>query len=446
MPKRFMETPSIEDLLRIVTLQDHNTRIVLAGACAFGICAGLVGAFLLLRKRSLLGDTLGHATLPGVAIGFLITYAAGLDPRSFLPLAAGAVVASCAGIGALMLIRRLSRIKDDAALAIVLSVFFGLGIALLTAIQQLPGGHASGLEHLIYGNAATMTSGDTAFVFGSALAISLMCVALFKEFSLLCFDEAFTRSSGWPATILDLLLMSLVVWTTVAGIQTVGILLVVALLVIPPASARFWSDGMGAMAAISAVSGGLACLLGVFFSAIFPKWPTGALIVLSAGAIFATGLVLGPKRGIIMRLVRTRRSDQKLAREHMLRAVFECAESGTDSVPLDDLLAKRPWTSSQVTGQIERLADLGLLTRSLANDSVQLTPTGHIEARRIVRNHRLWELYLIRYAEIAPAHVDRDADLIEHALDRRLVEELEDILEQRPREHLVPTDPEKSHP
>lgn len=439
-----MDYPTLEHLWRIFTLQDHNTRIVLAGATTFGIAAGFVGAFLLLRKRSLLGDTLGHATLPGVAIGFLVAHTLGFDPRSFLPLALGATVSAVVGIAAMALIRKFSRIKEDASLAIVLSVFFGFGIALLTAIQQLPGGQASGLEHLIYGNAATMTSADTFFVSASSLGITVICIAFFKEFSLLCFDEDFARSSGWPATGLDLLLMALVVCATVTGIQTVGILLVVALLVIPPASARFWCDGMGTMAAVSALCGALSCLLGVFLSALFPNWPTGALIVLSAGAIFIAGLVLGTSRGLLMRTLRNRVAERKLRREHLLRAVFECGESGTDTIPLRDLLAKRPWSRAEVSSEIARLADRGLLTSSLSGSSVQLTASGLSEARRLVRNHRLWELYLIHHAEIAPAHVDRDADRIEHVLDSRLVEELEDILQQRPHHRLVPGDPEKS--
>lgn len=438
-----MESAVLANLARILSLQDHNTRIVLAGAVAFGIASGLVGAFLLLRKRSLLGDTLGHATLPGVAIGFLFAYASGGDPRSFLPLGIGATISTALGIATLALIRRTSIIKDDAALAIVLSVFFGVGIVLLSGIQQLPGGVASGIERLIYGSAATMTTSDTTFVIFTSLGVMLACVALFKEFSLLCFDEAFARTSGWPATLLDLALMSLVVWVTVAGIQTVGILLVVALLVIPPASARFWCSGLAPMAAISALCGGLSCLIGVILSALFPKWPTGALIVLSGGVIFGLGLLLGPKRGLLVREIRSRRADRKLRREHMLRAIFECAESGPDCVTMDSLLAKRPWSRSQVATDIARLADRGLVTCSSSDGSAQLTSSGLSEARRLVRNHRLWELYLIRHADVAPALVDREADRIEHVLDRRLVEELEDILDQRPHDRLVPSDPEK---
>ena len=197
------------------------------------------------------------------------------------------------------------------------------------------------------------------------------------------------------------------------------------------------------MAAISALCGGLSCLIGVILSALFPKWPTGALIVLSGGVIFCLGLLLGPKRGLLVREIRSRRADRKLRREHMLRAIFECAESGPDCVTMDALLAKRPWSRSQVATDIARLADHGLVTCSSSDGSAQLTSSGLSEARRLVRNHRLWELYLIRHADVAPALVDREADRIEHVLDRRLVEELEDILDQRPHDRLVPSDPEK---
>ena len=151
----------MESFWRVLLLQDHNTRVVLAGACLFGAAAGLTGTFLLLRKRSLLGDTLGHATLPGITFAFLLAGTFGISPRSFLWLAMGATISGVAGMGAVLLIRKMSHLKDDAALAIVLSVFFGAGIAMLSAIQQLPGGQAAGLERLIYGNPASMTSGDT---------------------------------------------------------------------------------------------------------------------------------------------------------------------------------------------------------------------------------------------------------------------------------------------
>jgi manganese/zinc/iron transport system permease protein len=436
----------MESFWRVLLLQDHNTRVVLAGACLFGAAAGLAGTFLLLRKRSLLGDTLGHATLPGITFAFLLAGTFGISPRSFLWLAMGATISGVAGMGAVLLIRKMSHLKDDAALAIVLSVFFGAGIAMLSAIQQLPGGQAAGLERLIYGNPASMTSGDAWFVLLASLLVAGVCGCLFKEFTLLCFDEPYAHTAGWPVRSLDALLMGLVVLVTIVGLQTVGILLVVALLVIPPSAARFWSDDLRAMALVAACAGAFSSLVGVIASALLPGLPTGALIVLASAFFFGLSLLLGKKRGLIIRHLLEREASRRLRREHVLRAIFECAEEGQPVVALEQLLAKRPWKKSELTAEIAQLTNDGLLTTDPSGASFQLNGRGDSEARRLVRNHRLWEIYLLNHADVAPARVDRDADLIEHVLDQRLVDELEDLLDEKARERLVPGNPEKNLP
>jgi manganese/zinc/iron transport system permease protein len=436
----------MESFWRVLLLQDHNTRVVLAGACLFGAAAGLAGTFLLLRKRSLLGDTLGHATLPGITFAFLLAGTFGISPRSFLWLAIGATISGVAGMGAVLLIRKMSHLKDDAALAIVLSVFFGAGIAMLSAIQQLPGGQAAGLERLIYGNPASMTSGDAWFVLLASLLVTGVCGCLFKEFTLLCFDEPYAHTAGWPVRSLDALLMGLVVLVTIVGLQTVGILLVVALLVIPPSAARFWSDDLRAMALVAAGAGALSSLVGVIASALLPGLPTGALIVLASAFFFGLSLLLGKKRGLVIRHLLEREASRRLRREHVLRAIFECAEEGQPVVALEQVLAKRPWKKSELTAEIAQLTNDGLLTTDPNGASFQLNGRGDSEARRLVRNHRLWEIYLLNHADVAPARVDRDADLIEHVLDQRLVDELEDLLDEKARERLVPGNPEKNLP
>ena len=436
----------MESFWRVLLLQDHNTRVVLAGACLFGAAAGLAGTFLLLRKRSLLGDTLGHATLPGITFAFLLAGTFGISPRSFLWLAMGATISGVAGMGAVLLIRKMSHLKDDAALAIVLSVFFGAGIAMLSAIQQLPGGQAAGLERLIYGNPASMSSGDAWFVLLASLLVAGVCGCLFKEFTLLCFDESYAHTTGWPVRSLDALLMGLVVLVTIVGLQTVGILLVVALLVIPPSAARFWSDDLRAMALVAAGAGALSSLVGVIASALLPGLPTGALIVLASAFFFGLSLLLGKKRGLIIRHLLEREASRRLRREHVLRAIFECAEEGQPVVALEQVLAKRPWKKSELTAEIAQLTNDGLLTTDPSGASFQLNGRGDSEARRLVRNHRLWEIYLLNHADVAPARVDRDADLIEHVLDQRLVDELEDLLDEKARERLVPGNPEKNLP
>ncbi len=434
----------MEALWRFLSLQDHNTRVVLAGVCLLGAAAGLVGTFLLLRKRSLLGDTLGHATLPGVAGAFLLAHAIGWETRSLPLLLGGAAVAGVCGMAAVLAIRRWSHIKDDAALAIVLGVFFGAGVTLVSAVQQLPGGNSAGLDHFIYGKTASMTSADAAFIFWASLGVALVCVALFKEFGLLCFDEGFAAAAGWPRRALDVVLMGLVVVVTVVGLQAVGLLLVVALLVIPPAAARFWSDRLGVMAPVAAGIGSASGLAGVAASAVFPRLPAGALIVLAAAGLFALSLAFGRRRGLVIRAIREDRAERRLRREHLLRAIYECGEEiDFPMVALSQIGERRPWKPGHLRREVGRAVDEGLVIAGLDGASVQLTKTGMVEARRLVRNHRLWELYLLHHAEVAPGRVDRDADMIEHVLDPRLVDELEDLLDEERRRSFVPVDPER---
>lgn len=450
-----VEWPSREQLWRTLSLADYNTRVVFAGVTALGAAGGLVGTFLLLRKRSLLSDTVSHCTLPGIAIAFLISEAAGVSGRSLPVLLLGAATTGALGMAAVAAIRARSRVKDDAALAIVLSVFFGLGIALMVVIQQLPAGNAAGLAHFIYGKAASMTAGDAQLILFASLGVALVCAALFKEFKLLCFDTAFARTQGWPTMALDLVLMGLVVAVTVIGLQAVGMLLVVAMLIIPAAAARFWSHRLGVTVLLASLIGGASGLAGVIASALFSKLPAGAVIVLAAVLCFAVSFVFGAERGLFKHWLERRGVGRRVARQHLLRAIYEWCESrpprrlpdplGLLDCPVDlaELRQANHWTESRLQ-QLLRLGFAeGLLTWNNTRAAAHLTARGKIESRRATRNHRLWETYLLRYADVAPQHIHHNADQIEHVIDPDIVNELEELLAGREGAALVPADPEK---
>jgi manganese/zinc/iron transport system permease protein len=450
-----IQWPSSEKVWRTVSLADYNTRVVFAGVTALGAASGLVGTFLLLRKRSLLSDTVSHCTLPGIALAFLVAEAAGISGRSLPILLLGAATTGVLGMLAVATIRSRSRVKDDAALAIVLSVFFGLGIALLVIVQQLPSGNAAGLSHFIYGKAASMTAGDAKLILIASIVIALVCAALFKEFKMLCFDISFARTQGWPTLALDLTLMGLVVAVTVIGLQAVGLLLVVAMLIIPAAAARFWSHRLGATVFIATIIGAASGLVGVAMSALFPKLPAGAVIVLAAVFCFATSFVFGAERGLFKRWLEQRRVGRHVARQHLLRAIYEWCEAHSDAgrrdplslldsaVSLAELRALNDWNAAR----LKRLLRLGFAERLVSwnnsHDAIHLTAEGKLEARRVTRNHRLWETYLLHYADVAPQHIHHNADQIEHVIEPNIVNELEELLAGREGAALVPADPEK---
>ncbi len=449
-----LEWPTWEQFFRVLLLRDYNTRVVMLGTLILGTCAGAVGTFLLLKKRSLVGDVVSHASLPGIAIAFMSMEMVRPGSGKSLPgLLAGAFLAGLFSVLCIVVIRKLTRIKEDAALAIVLSIFFGLGIGLFTVIQNIPSRNQAGLHHFIFGKAASMIHDDVTFIAAAAIVVLLICGGLFKEFSLLCFDEDFAAAQGWPVIKLDLTLMGLVVVVTVIGLQSVGLLLVVAMLIIPASSARFWTDRMGTMTLVSAALGGIGAFLGILVSALFPRLSAGAVIVLVGSTIFLISLCFGSRRGVIGRMLAHIRLKRKVGRLDLLRAFYECLESqmsdqdladldlmANQTVSFESLLAMRSWTA----GRLEHLlshAKRHHLLQSGSLQGYQLTSSGVQEARRVVRNHRLWETYLINYADIAPSHVDRDADLIEHVLEPEVIEELDALLAKHELMMGVPASP-----
>lgn len=426
--------PSWDEVVRAFSVRDYNTFIVVLGTTLLGIAAGVVGTFAYLRKRAMMGDALSHATLPGIAFMFLV-----LGTKHLPSLLFGAAVTGILGVLAVIGLRRYSRLKEDAAIGIVLSVFFGAGMVLVTLAQQMQTGNQSGLDRFIYGKPAGMIMQDAVVICLTAGAAILGAVLLFKEFRIVCFDQAFAAVQGWPVVLIDILMMALVVLTTVVGLQAVGLILVVALLIIPAAAARFWTDELSAMTVIAGVFGAVSGWLGSTVSALFARMPTGPVIVICAGGLFFISMFFAPRRGVITSLMRRRSLRRKIAYQNLLRSLMEFEEScgAGKRVAFEDVLAKRSWTATELRRLTRRVARLGAVTVD-SGGSVGLTRSGREEAARILRNHRLWEVYLIKYADIAPSHVDRDADQVEHILSPGLVRELELALEQ---ERGIPSSP-----
>lgn len=435
-------------------LKNYSTRVVLMGTTLLGLASGMIGTFMLLRKRALIGDVISHATLPGIALAFIIMVAAGGSGK-FLPgLLLGGALTGLLGVGWVMLIRLKTRVKEDAALGIVLSVFFGLGIALLGVIQKMSKGSAAGLSSFIYGKTASMLASDARLIALIAFIITLLCICFYKEFKLLCFDKSYAKAQGWPVGILDGLMMLLVIGTTVIGLQSVGLILIIALLVIPPAAARFWTYRLHYTLLISSLLGGLSCAIGVFISALLPRLPTGALIVVIAFFLFFISMLFGKACGVIPRWKKHFHLSQTIAEQHLFRALYECMENTTFSdaassdekieplgkVSMESLLEMRSWSPLKLACLLKQAKKRGEVDY-LGHKTYRLTKKGQERAYRIIRNHRLWELYLITHADVAPGHVDRDADQIEHVLGQKMVQELESLLTENHPDFVLPDSP-----
>jgi manganese/zinc/iron transport system permease protein len=416
-----------------------NTQWVLAGSTLLGISSGVLGSFALLRRRSLMGDALAHAALPGVCVAFLLTGA-----RSLPILLLGALLAGLLGAYCIQAITRYSRLKEDAALGLVLSVFFGFGIVLLTLIQHSARGNQSGLDKFIFGQAASLVGTDVQVMAGCAVVVCAVSILLFKEFKLLCFDPAFGRGIGFPTGLLDGLMMLLIVLAVVIGLQAVGVVLMAALLITPAAAARLWTERLDRMVWLAGAFGAASGALGTALSTTARGMPTGPLTVLAATLLFICSLVFAPRRGILARVVRLVVLRAKVARENTLRLLYERAEKAAAwdvCVTLTELAAQRGHSRAMLGAQLGRLKREGVVRE--AGGGFCLTEPGLRQAYDVVRNHRLWEMFLMHEGQLSADHVDRDADVIEHHLPRETVTELERLL----RVHgLEPELPPSVHP
>lgn len=296
------------DLLRDLFF-DYTIRNVALGAAILGVVGGALGSFAVLRRQGLYGDALAHATLPGVCVAFILSGA-----KTPIVLMSGA--AFTAGLGALLILTIVNRtrIKQDAALGIVLSVFFGAGAVLITYIGGSGSGSQSGLDRFIFGQAATIVRDDV-ITMGILASLALLVVALlFKEFKLLSFDPAFAASLGYPVGRLNVLLTMLIVVAVIIGIQAVGVVLMAAMLIIPAASARQWTDGLGIMVMLSGLFGALSGVSGTLISATGANLPTGPLIVLCATALLVFSLFLGRSQGFLWSWIESRRNRREALR------------------------------------------------------------------------------------------------------------------------------------
>lgn len=294
----------MEGFLSALFLQaGYNTALVTVGAALLGASAGAIGSFVLLRKRSLVSDAISHATLPGLALAFIVMAGLTGDGRWLPGLMIGAALSAGLGLLAVDWLTARTRLAEDAAIGAVLSVFFGAGVVLMTVVQTLQTGRQAGLSGYLLGSTAGMLRSEAGII---AAAAAVTCLAIFllrRPFTLVCFDPEYAAVRGIGVRATDLAMMALLMAVTVIGLKVAGLVLIVALTIIPPVAARFWTDRPGRMVVIAAVLGAAAAWLGAVVSSLDSGLPTGSLIVLFAFGLFMVSLMLSPRRGLLAGVV-----------------------------------------------------------------------------------------------------------------------------------------------
>lgn len=346
----------------------YNATLVTLGALLLGLAAGVTGTFLFLRKRALVSDAISHATLPGVAMAFIAMTMAGFDGRSLPGLLIGSALSAFLGLLCVQWLTARTRLSEDAAIGAVLSVFFSIGIVLLTVIQTMSTGRQAGLESFLLGSTAGMLREDAILIaVGGAVVVALVMVFR-RPMTLVAFDPGFAETSGINLNRVDLIMMGLVLGVTVVGLKIVGLILIVALLIIPPVTARFWTDRADWVVLGAGAFGGLAAWIGAAISASAPNVPTGPIIVLVSFAMFATSMLLAPSRGLLSTYLRHRRFQSGV---HLRQGLLSLAQGQPIYEPLTLRLLQR---------------------EGLARADGVATSDGAARASRAHRDEKRWEI------------------------------------------------------
>lgn len=403
----------MEQFFAALTLSaGYNTALVCIGAALLGASSGGIGVFVLLRKRTLVSDAISHATLPGVALAFLIAQFYFDNGRSLPVLLVGAALSAGLGVLAVDWIKTHTRLTEDAAIGTVLSTFFALGMVLLTVIQSMSLAGQAGLEGFLLGATSGMLKSEAYTIAVAAGLVGIAVILRMKEFSLLCFDEGFAAASGYNVRMLDRTLLLLLLGVVVIGLKTVGLVLIIALTIIPPVAARFWTDRVPVLVAIAAGIGAAGSFIGAAMSASAPNMPTGGVIVLVLFAFFVVSMLVSPVRGILAAALKHYKFQRIV---HLRQGLLAIAHDEPILEPLTRSILKR---------------------KGFISGDGQPTVKGLSEARLIERDQKLWNLYREMQPEESHALADWSLKPIGDVLPADTVR----ILEQELSPHIVKQD------
>lgn len=434
----------MNEFFDFLLLKEPGLRNVVLGTSLLSVCTALIGTFTILRKRALSGDVISHAILPGICLAFMFS-----GEKNIVYLMAGAFASGWLSLILVDKIVQHSKIKEDTALAIILSSFYGLGVVLLKIIDKLPDlPDKAGLNNYLFGSATQIVRNDLINFGAVGLIILLILFIYYRYFKILSFDPIFAKSTGLNVPYLEFLLTSLTVLAVIIGIQTVGVVLMAAMLITPGAIALFWTKKLHFTLLLAALFGIVSSWLGCFTSYFLTfegaygqeALPTGPSIVMYLSMFGILSFFFTPKKGILSKFIRKTKFKKRIQMENLLKSLYKnFGNSKTPSLCFNEIKAISPLPSVELKKSLSLLTSAGYLIYTKGN--YVLTEIGLSKGRRVTKIHRLWELYLTTHMNVDAANVHDDAESIEHILTPELEKSLEEQLnfpEKDPHDKPIP--------
>jgi ABC-type Mn2+/Zn2+ transport system permease subunit/Mn-dependent DtxR family transcriptional regulator len=385
----------------------------LIASISIGVSCGLIGVYIMLRRMSLIGDALAHSVLPGVVIGFMI-----VGEKSEIALFIGALAAGIVSALLISFVQRNSKIKEDTSIGIIFTGAFALGILLVSQLKQV---HLD-LSSYLFGDVLGVSTGDI-ILSGIITVIILLSVILFyKQLLVTSFDPTMAKIIGISSAVVHYFLMTLLSMSIVTGLQSVGVILIIAMLITPPATAFLLTDKLKWLLFYSALIGIVSSIAGLYLSYYF-NYTSGASIVLVAVAIFALAFFFSPKEGLVLKYIKRMKAQRMNTLEDVVKFIHKYGERYRDK-EFESVLSKEIGVSGSKLGSLmNALGNKGFVTKT--NGHFYLTTEGHKLALRLIRSHRLWETYVTKENIVDATHIHTDAEKFEHILPEDLVEELD---------------------
>lgn len=432
---------------------DPVLRAPTIGCMLMCLSAALVGVIVFVRKRSLLGESLSHATYPGVTLAIVVAVLFQFSGNFTLLILIGAFCSALVGLICIDLLERYMKVRSDSALTFVLAAFFGIGLTIASRLQFTHTHAYRQIQQYLYGQAATMTDIHVVIYGAFSFIIILLIILLYKELQVISFDRQFAKSTGISEKWIDPLTFFLIVLAIVIGIRSVGVVLMSAMLIAPATAARQYTNHLSKMFILAAVFGLLSGFFGNYFSVEvshyleqkYPDFraslPTGPMIVLFASFICFFSLLFAKERGLVLRMVRIVKFRYRRLQENLLKAIWRASpEKGISFAQIVKMQSHSPLYLRYI---LHRLVAQGWLQKKL--DQYILTQDGTLRAARIVRLHRLWEVYLVNYLGLGVERVHKDAEEMEHIITPELEQKLTELLhdpKQDPHRQPIPTQQE----
>ncbi len=411
----------MDSIIEFFSFSDPTIRYVTLGVLLLTGSSAIVGAFFMFQKKSLVGDAVAHSMLPGLCLGFILS-----GNKNPVFLICGAFISGWVSLFLIEYIPQKSKVKEETATSMVLSVFFGFGILLLKFIQNIGSSGQSGLQNFLFGKAASLLKSDVRNIAILSLIIIVTVLLLFKEFRLISFDKNFGNSIGFPIKFLNFILSVLIILSITVGIQTVGVVLMAAMLITPPAAARFWTNRLEKVVFLASLFGMVSGILGTMLSYLAPSMPTGPWIVVVMSTIAFFSFLFSPEKGIVSMFWNKYIYRIKIERENILKLFYELGikdHNFNRHRTIPELRKFRYLPNVKFMLRMRSLVNSGYLNYDGAG-AWYLTPSGRYMGAYVLKLHCLWEAYLTKYLRLNPNHVHEAAESIEHILTPELEREL----------------------